>query len=593
MTLNVMPTVIFFDREDVLNFNGVISEAKALTLSPSTLVAAQQAGLSVGDGAPLMTDYGHARCAAAARCALREFDRAAASAQLPDAIIMMARQSVWGHASLVQRLRCSLPDAPLVVRDGNGQWIEAADLQTLYSVLLPRIWDYGLAHHIELAQPNYPICFKYLNRLVAFLERRTSRSWVATSHKLKCGLSDALVSGGATMAIFQPTSGGWGDYAAILRSLFKGGVFRSFRVAPLSTNSPSVVSVLGLLRKLGQAFSDPQIQLAWKLYEPYFARMVPAMLAMTAESSKILSILQPRSVVSFEANSWPAASLMEAAGNSGIKRVVFNHNSQSTCGSPIADSVLDVLFSQRTYNTLIDIAALWSPSVERIPQATLVDRMRVQILPVRLDYPIAHATTGFKRTLRILHAGNYQNWSDFFPWIAETADEYLNGVEALAAKVEQLDGIELVVRVRPKREVDATAVEARLGKRRNVRVCGTEQDFLEQLAESDLLVAHFSTTIEQALQMGKPVLLWGSAHRYQQFAGQEIPPGDALDDAVYVARDIKKLEAMLIGIRDADRKPADYAQRNNKYTFSPSTPGLDALVAYLINPSTKSEAVSQ
>jgi len=587
-----MPTVVFFDREDVLNFTGAIPEAEVLTLSPSAFVAAQQAGFIVGDGAPLLSNYAHARCAAAARRALREFDRAVALTQLPDAIVVMARQSVWGHASLVQRLRCSLPEAPWVVRDGNGHWIEAADLQALYSVLLPRIWDYGLAHRIKLPPPNFPILFKYFNRLAAILERRTPRSWVATpSRKLKNGLSEALASSGATVAVFQPTSGGWRDYIAILRGLHKGGAFRSFRVAPFPKNAPDVLNALGFLRELGKAFSDPRLQSAWKLYEPYFAAMVSAMLAMTAESSKILNILQARSVVAFEANSWPAASLMEAAGNSGIKRVVFNHNSQPACGSPIADSVLDTLLRQRTCNTLVDIAAVWSPSVERMPQATAVGEIQVQILPVRLDYPIVPAATGFKRPLRILHAGNYQNWSDFFPWIAETADEYLSGVEALAATVEQLDGVELVVRVRPKREVDATAVEARLGKRRNVRVCGTEQDFLEQLAESDLLVAHFSTTIEQALQMGKPVLLWGSAHRYRQFAGREVPPIGTLEDAVYVARDLEKLSAMLVGIRDADHAEADCAQRSKKYAFSPSTPGLDALVAYLINPSPESETV--
>lgn len=587
-----MPALVFFDRQDVLNFNGIIPDAEVLTLSPSAFVAAQQAGFVVRDGPPLLSDYGHARCVAAARRALREFDRATALMQLPDAIVVMARQAVWGHASLVQRLRCSLPDAPSVVRGGNGHWIEATDLQTLYSVLLPRIWDYGLAHRIELVPPHFPIFFKYFNRLAAILERRTPRSWVATpSRKLKNGLSETLASSGATVAIFQPTSGGWRDYMSILRGLRKGGAFRYFRVSPLPANAPSVVSVLGFLRKLGQVFSNPQLQAAWELYEPYFAAMVPAMLAMTAESSKILSILQARSVVAFEANSWLAASLMEAAGNSGIKRVVFNHNSQPACGSPIGDSVLDTLFSQRTCNMLVDIAAVWSPSVERMPQATAVDQLRVQILPVRLDYPIALAATGFKRPLRILHAGNYQNWSDFFPWIAETADEYLNGVEALAATVEQLDGVEMIVRVRPKREVDATAVEAMLGKRRNVRVCGTEQDFLEQLAESDLLVAHFSTTIEQALQMGKPVLLWGSAHRYRQFAGREIPPIDTLENAVYVARDPEKLSAMLVGIRDADHVMTDSTHRGQQYAFSPSTPGLDELVAHLINPSSETETV--
>lgn len=587
-----MPTIIFFDREDVLNFTGVIPLTEVLPLSPSAFVAAQESGFIVGNGAPLLSDYGHARCAAAARRALREFDRAAALTQLPDAIVVMARQSVWGHASLVQRLRCSLPPGPWTIRNQNGEWSEAGDWQALHSALLPRIWNYGTAHKIASESPVLPWLFRRINQLAAVFASFKSPLWIAsTSRKLKNRLHEAISSSGAYQAVLQPTSGGLRDYAVILRELWSQPQVRTFRITPLRRDHPDVKTALESLRQIAKDIGDPRICSAWNLYAPYFYNAVPLMLAISGEGSKILRILKVRAAVVYEANSWLSPSLLEGARFAGIKRVVFNHNSQPASGSSIADSVLNTLFFQRSCNALIDVAALWSPSSVQ-DRGTVAKSAGVHILPVRLEYPAAMEMSNTHRPLRVLHAGNYQNWSDFFPWVAETADEYLKGVEALARAVEHLEGIELVIRVRPKREVDAAAVEARLGTRRNVRVCGIEQDFLEQLAESDLLVAHFSTTIEQALQMGKPVLLWGSAHRYRQFAGQEIPPTNTLEDAVYVARDLEKLSAMLVGIRDADHAAKDSTHRGQKYAFSPSTPGLDALVTYLINPSPKSETVS-
>src|SRR5690606_20835997 len=136
------------------------------------------------------------------------------------------------------------------------------------------------------------------------------------------------------------------------------------------------------------------------------------------------------------------------------------------------------------------------------------------------DYPASDSRPDAGRPFRILHAGNYQNWSDYFPWVSETSEEFLSGIERLARASAAVEGIEIVFRIRPKREVDAETLRRRLKARPNLRICDTEEDFLQQLADSDLLVAHFSTTVEQALQMGKPVLLWGSARRYRQFEGR-------------------------------------------------------------------------
>lgn len=580
-----MTVVIFFDRDDVLSSLKERRGSSAFTLSPSAWVASQIAGLAVVEGASQFSSADHARCAAAARRALREFDESVKETKLPASVALMARQSVWSHASLVHRLRLSLPSGPWIARDRSGDWVEAADWQALQALLLPRIWDYGLAHRISCARPYFPALFRRLTYLSVRFARFLSKQWVASSsRKLKNGLHESVARSAGRLAVFQPTSGGWQDYIALLSDFQSSNTSRTFRVSPLADNAAQVSTTLEALRLIGETFSDPRVRCAWELYAPYFAKTVPAMLGMVTEGPVLLRGLAVRTAVAYEANSWLSAPLMEAAGATGVKRVVFNHNSQPPSNSPIANSVLLTLLQHRTCNELTDIAAIWSPFSIKAVRVIQKNKSVCQVMPVRLQYATGLVRTEKTRPLRILHAGNYQNWSDFFPWVAETADEYLNGVVALATAVEKMDGIELTVRVRPKLEVDAQTVEARLGHRRNVSVCGNEQDFLEQLAESDVLVAHFSTTVEQALQLGKPVLLWGSTNRYQQFTGQDIPPRGTLSDSVYVVRHASALPAMLAAIRDAVCNGGEIDGLEPAYSFATDTPGVNQLASFLVQP---------
>jgi hypothetical protein len=274
-------------------------------------------------------------------------------------------------------------------------------------------------------------------------------------------------------------------------------------------------------------------------------------LAGAVETEVLTRASGARAAVAFEANAWWSAALLDGAGRAGVTRAVLNHNSHPPGAGAVADEVLGRLFAQRAANELVDQAGIWSPAAMAWPARVQLGAANVCLQPVRLDYPSQVCGSEPGRPFRVLHAGNYQNWSDFFPWVAETSGEYLEGMEHLANGMAGVEGIELTFRVRPKREVDAEALKARLRHQSNVSVCDTEQDFLEQLASCDLLVSHFSTTVEQALQMGKPVLLWGSTQRYAQFPGRETPPSQDSRAAVYAVRRAEALPAMLSAIRAA------------------------------------------
>lgn len=574
-------TLVLFNLNDVAaapltGFNN------AIAMSPSAYSAAIKMGIHA-EQTLSFSDIDHARCAAAARITLRNFDGALGVIQLPPSVELMARQALWNLACLVFRLDRTFHSGVWLVKNDEGVWIKTKNREDVQRILLPRIWEYGLAHHVEAKRPFLQGVYRLISRFVAsFIARKGSAFVAASSRKLRYGFHESLVNAGGCMVVFQMTTGGWADYSHLINSLFRKKNILLFPIAPVSRDSKRLAHISNTLNHLDAFISDTRVRFAWDLYKQRFMQIVPSMLGFAEEGQVLMRLLKVRAAVAYEANSWLPASLLEAAGAANIPRVTFNHNSQPPSGKAIADSILGTLFCHRTCNKLVDIAVLWSPASEQWMIEHDNGHTQTQKYQVSLEYPVSTRLTGSSRTFRILHAGNYQNWSDFFPWIAETADEYIAGMESFATAVESFDDVEVVFRVRPKREVDAKTVEARLGKYPNVKICTSDIDFLEQLAEFDLLVSHFSTTVEQALQMGKPVLLWGNSNRYQQFSGQEFPPSDRSRSAVYIVRRSEDLHAMIAGIRNAHHARPLQDNEYKQYRFGPGTLGVDALAIQLL-----------
>lgn len=540
-------TIVLFDRSDAESVEpNEYGDCIFAALTPSASEAARARGIDVLSHPALFSDRDQLRCVVAGRGAVRSVDNSAIMSSLSPSIRLLARQSLWQMAYLEHRLRRTLPHGPWFVRGRNGAWATAPDRHSLLEILLPRIWEYGRAHVVPAGRPPAAMIFRWLQRRAARSAGRSkSTKVVSVTQKLRSGWREAVRDAGASLVVLQPTSGSWQDYRNLLK---RRGNSAALFVTPLPADDPLVCETVSKLRAFGSTIGDGNLAFAWLRYVPYFSKIVPTMLGTVTEGAHLLRLIDARAAFGFEANSWLGASLNEAAGLVEIPRVVLNHNSQPPSGQATADEVLSTLFEQRTYNELVDIAGIWSPS--SLKWAGKRSRRTIECQSVRFEYPVIDPQTTAKRPFRILHAGNYQNWSDYFPWISETSDEFLNGMERLADASNEIEDIEIIFRVRPKREVDAETIRGRLAGRHNLRICDTEEDFLEQLAGCDLLVAHFSTTVEQALQMGKPVLLWGSAQRFRQFEGRNTLPDFQSRAAVYAVSDERDLPAMLAAIRD-------------------------------------------
>jgi hypothetical protein len=549
-----------------------------LALTPSAEIAAIGAGLAVRSSIEAFSDRDHARCVVAGRQALADVDVLLPLLDLPSSVAVLVRQSAWNLAVIALRIVRTIRPRPVRIPSHSGSWQLATDTNGLLEALLPRILDSGSGHHLTNTLPRWPRLHWTLVELAARSMRLRSRpSILVAPRNLKMGFTAQFLAAGASIVRVRLTRGGWSDLSALLTLL--AGKVGELSISPLVKGDSELDRVERQLEQLGGAFRSRITTQAWRVYAPSFLRNVAGMLGIARATERFVKTSGIRCVATYEANGWGGASLLEGARRAGARTIAFNHNCHSVTGRARSDEVLSVLYRQRKHTPDLSASMLWSPSDLQLAQRNLPS---IQVLPCRASYPTRISSRRTSRPFRILHAGNYQNWCDFFPWIAETSAEFVESLRALANAVTTIPDIEMIVRIRPKLEVDAGVVRQIIPKSDNIKVCGVEEDFLEQLAGMDMLASFFSTTVEQAAQMGKPVLLWGRTSRFVQLPARLTPPTPADRAVIYAVQDAQDLPKMLRAVRVAHRNPLEPHEFAH-YAFGSGTPGPRELTTELVS----------
>ena len=113
----------------------------------------------------------------------------------------------------------------------------------------------------------------------------------------------------------------------------------------------------------------------------------------------------------------------------------------------------------------------------------------------------------------IMHAGSYKILSQR-PWMYETSNEYVRGLSSLIDVINEIPNIKLIIRFRPKKELSMDTLRSLLPKSKKYEISG-DDDLIEDIKRSFLLVSFSSTVIEESIQYRIPVLLWGGTNRYR------------------------------------------------------------------------------
>ncbi|QBK04706.1 hypothetical protein DW355_07890 [Hylemonella gracilis] len=275
-----------------------------------------------------------------------------------------------------------------------------------------------------------------------------------------------------------------------------------------------------------------------------------------------------------------AISASRAAKTMGKQVVLFNHASHTPQTEEPSKTMGDLWASLgRIYNDHSTILAARAPSI-----AELVKELSPhgdKVIGVRQTQKLAPPQGN--RPFRILFAGNYMGLHNHIPWMLETPDEFLDGIAELAEAISQIPQATLVIRVKvnAKPECNPETLRKFLPQYPNVAI-SNEGTFKQALAESDLLVACISTTIDEALGAGRPVLLHSTRGRYQHLPGMSTPPTAAHRSAVYVSGKTP-LVVLLQGVINAHRDRPLNEQELKALIWPDTTPNMDEFARFVLS----------
>ncbi|MBD8874953.1 hypothetical protein [Roseibium polysiphoniae] len=175
-----------------------------------------------------------------------------------------------------------------------------------------------------------------------------------------------------------------------------------------------------------------------------------------------------------------------------------------------------------------------------------------QILPIRIGPKHKSFKKGSDAFL-IIMAGNYRELCNYVPFVTETPGEYLRGLLEFSRAASQVDGIRLVIKLKPNKT--GLPVEWLNQELKKPEYCGrveidTETPLGQLFGTMDLLVGNNSATLQEALDNRIPLLLNTWRRKYFHFPASFVPPTANRRAAVYAVRSAHELGPMLKALRD-------------------------------------------
>lgn len=481
----------------------------------------------------------------------------------------LVRHSLFMLFSISKRLELSLGNGPWTYFDADENFYQSEDYMSVFKAILPRILQDGTAHgDFNHKEPSVPLVYNAFFKLAWLWKGKKKFRGVSTTRKLRMGLKETLKEKNIPLLILDVTQGGMDDYLSLFNCRFKAA--DRIRL-PYSKHSDNLTANLShYITSFSKQIEDITLCQAMKIYEPIFARCIQTYISVYSGLSFILSKSNMMTAYSFEANTWMNAAMHDAVDEMGGGALIVNHNSMPRNNNEQAHFVLSELFFARNFCGNNGCIALWSPTSN-------IDPVKDQVQPYRPVFPDRVSLS--EKKFKILHADNYQNWHEYFPYVTQTSHEFVEAIRVLSEVVSEIPDVELNFRIRDKREVDMRTISHCIIEADNVSINSTKRDFLEELREADLMICHFSTTAEQALQMGVPVLFWGSAERYTQFEAKTTKPVSYEDrSATYAAFDANHLREMLIAIRKVHDNAPLKDEEFKQYKFPLSAPTIFDLI---------------
>ena len=578
MNNNLLTAVIYDENDATFFLKTKPNVDQILPITPNAQAILLEGGISFISTTDIYTDYRQARVLARVRRMERTFLSAledeeyigvAAKETLRGIVHVLCSisASFW---ELVKELgHCLLPD--------GKQWVRIVDPKEIHQLLMKHLQPQIQESMIPaIGLPVFPLIIKMINGFaLLFWKGRSTVCFSDFSYGLK-KLPHKKNNNFYSISL-HCTKGGWKDTIHAMKFLWdtlRNKKTCSIIVVPeyLSQSAAAVQKILNTIR-------DPISWMGIKfVYDP-LVKTTALFDSSIEDIKKTFDKLKPHQIIVGQLRWQAAAVLAEVGKKNNTPVTLISHGSHTVPDSSVAAFEHQENAQGLLISPLSDITLLQSPHAEAYAlklYCTNGQRSR----PIQWGTSKIAVTSSNAQTRHILHAGSYKQWVSPRPWIYETPDEFIKGLTSLILATSNINNTKLVIRIRTQPDCSLTNLQKLLphGDHYEIKSSGS---FLDDMSKADLLVSWSSTTIEEALHLRKPVLLWGGSNRYFHLPPCRKFPIPRNRSEVYAPETIDDLSPMIEAILESHAgKPLTDAELNG-HVWPNNIPGVDELTRQL------------
>ncbi len=585
-----LPLAVVLDQDDADDLLRAAPACRAvLALTPAARAALKAAPVPVLSSLPYYTATGHRRTILHQRRTIAELEAAFESAPAlgpaaREALVIVLSYLTAASARLRTTLRGSGP-GPWLIRHG-GAWQHCDDPAAAFDLLFGRLvlarFDVTLKQ--KFGRPPLAWLAQGLATLAARAYRGRAPVVLGYGRRQLDRLGREVIAVNPKRAVLdvQATRGDWRDHARILRSLAWGlGGRPRATLSALPLPDRATREAAG---RVLERLQDPAARDAVRTAAAVATGAAELTAGLARHLAALFAAAQPAALVTDSLGWGPGGAAGQAARERAVPVLFLSHSSHAAQTTPSARAAVNQWIRYgRVLSRFATTLLPKTPHAARAAEAARRPDLAAPAAPyvwLQSKRPPAEAGNG---VFRMLHACNFSPWSEHVPWAMQTSDEFVQGIAVLGDVVEQTGNAHLVVRPKEKAECNADILQQLLPARRNVEY-RRSGSFAQDLADSDLVVAYSSSTIEEALHLRIPVLLWGGGVDYRHLPAREAPPEGNSRAAVYAAASRAGLERMLPAIIAAHQGRPLRDEELADHLWPSGTPDWKALAGALADP---------
>ena len=472
---------------------------------------------------------------------------------------------------------------PWIIYDfREKKWIKTSEQSKVFKILFFEVFNKkaGVFNLLNNKEQRFSFIFRFINFLT-FKTLPDNIVWTTGPAYGTHSLCKSIQEKNPGIRILHLESNTDFSLKKVLKTLVNPlRPFRNNNSISIMPIKSKVISVYPVIKNVIEGSDDSVIKSIINPLSTFLSNCVNHTESLKPYINKLFIKKRPIALVAWHLRWLDVTALAEVAKLQKVKSILITHGTHRFPdeSSSVLMYELDHLAKGLLVSSLADITISQSPSAYKSIKRFMPKLKNDKFQPIMYGgLNKKNMSTEKNQTkFTILHAGTYKPLG-IRPWIFETSNEFVYGLKQLVTVINELDNIELVIRIRDDQECSIKSLNNILPEAKNFMI-KSEGSFEEDLITSDMVISFSSTTIEESLYARKPVGLFGGTSRYRHFDGSSKLPKNNSRSAIYHLTKDNMLD-MLRSISDAHSNRRLTDNEIIKYVWPNSIPSRDIFVS--------------